>query len=49
MFLRCKVRRKDGKQHRTGRCITAPGKVSGPRRFYVVIQCTAWSGGGGDR
>jgi hypothetical protein len=29
----------------TGRCITAPGKVSGSRRFYVIIRGTAWSGG----
>src|ERR1700732_809437 len=28
-----------------GRCITAPGKVSGSRRFYVIIRGTAWSGG----
>jgi hypothetical protein len=28
----------------TGR-ITAPGKVSGSRRFYVIIRGTAWSGG----
>jgi hypothetical protein len=28
-----------------GRCITAPGKVSGSRRFYVTIRGTAWSGG----
>ena len=24
--------------------ITAPGKVSGSRRFYVIIRRTAWSG-----
>ena len=28
-----------------GRCITAPGKVSGSRRFYVIIRGAAWSGG----
>jgi hypothetical protein len=28
-----------------GRCITAPGKVSGSRRFYVIIRGTDWSGG----
>jgi hypothetical protein len=27
----------------TGRCITAPGKVSGSRRFYVIIRGTAWT------
>jgi hypothetical protein len=28
-----------------GRCITAPGKVSGSRRFHVIIRGTAWRGG----
>jgi hypothetical protein len=27
--------------------ITMPGKVSGSRRFYVIIRGTAWSGGSG--
>jgi hypothetical protein len=27
------------------RCITAPGKVSGSRRFYLIIRGTAWNGG----
>jgi hypothetical protein len=27
----------------TGRCITAQGKVSGSRRFYVMIRGAAWS------
>jgi hypothetical protein len=25
-----------------GRCITAPGKVSGSRRFYVIIWRVLW-------
>jgi hypothetical protein len=28
-----------------GRCITAPDKVSGSRRFYVIIRVPAWGGG----
>ena len=27
-----------------GRCIAAPGRVSGSSRFYVIIRGTAWSG-----
>jgi hypothetical protein len=26
----------------TGRCITAPGKVSGSRRFYLIIRRVLW-------